>query len=93
MLVTPFDYQLKGAAQMDQSLEGPFKFFFLGDRMGMGKTLTTTLALWLKKDEPGMALVVAPASVCAQWVSDVHRYFDEVSNLARTDHVDTERRS
>ncbi|OAG43839.1 hypothetical protein AYO21_02066 [Fonsecaea monophora] len=81
MVVKPYDYQLKGAAQMDWCLEGPFKFFFLGDRMGMGKTLTTTLALWMRKDEPGMSLVVAPASVCAQWVRDIHRYFDEEHGL------------
>jgi SNF2 family DNA or RNA helicase len=48
--------------------------------MGMGKTLTSTLAMWLRKDEPGMSLVVAPASVCAQWVDDIHKYFDEVSS-------------
>ena len=50
----------------------------IGDQMGLGKTLLAVLALWLCKDEPGISLVVAPASICYQWVYTIERAWSEV---------------
>ena len=79
MLIEPYPFQLKAAAQIDFCCEGPFRGIILADRMGMGKALTRTLATWLRRNEPGMSLVVAPATVCSQWVREIHKYFAEVS--------------
>lgn len=45
----------------------------LADDMGLGKTLQA-LALLCHRASEGPALVVAPTSVCANWVSESHRF-------------------
>lgn len=41
------------------------------DEIGVGKTLLAILALSLVQNDPEFSLVVAPKSVCAQWVSQI----------------------
>jgi len=45
----------------------------LADDMGLGKTIEA-LALILLRTAQGPSLVVAPTSVCANWVSETHRF-------------------
>jgi len=45
----------------------------LADDMGLGKTLQT-LALLLARQDEGPALVVAPTSVCANWLEECLRF-------------------
>ncbi len=45
----------------------------LADDMGLGKTLMT-LAVLLERTAGGAALVVAPTSVCSNWVSEAARF-------------------
>lgn len=78
MLITPHDYQLKGAAQADWACKGPFKGIMVGHEMGVGNTLLAILAMWLCRDDPGMCLVVAPVSLCGQWVTTIERSWEEV---------------
>ena len=56
MTVTPHDYQLVAANQADFLCKSPYKGMFLGDGMGVGKTLSAILAMWLVKDEPGFSI-------------------------------------
>jgi SNF2 family DNA or RNA helicase len=45
----------------------------LADDMGLGKTVQA-IALLLKRQNEGPALVVAPASVCSNWISELERF-------------------
>ncbi len=45
----------------------------LADDMGLGKTIEA-LALILLRASQGPTLVVAPTSVCANWISEIHRF-------------------
>jgi SNF2 family DNA or RNA helicase len=45
----------------------------LADDMGLGKTVQA-IALLLRRSGDGPALVVAPASVCANWISELERF-------------------
>ncbi len=45
----------------------------LADDMGLGKTLQA-LALLVERAEKGVALVVAPVSVCRNWIKEAHRF-------------------
>ena len=80
MLLKPHDYQLKGANQIDHLCEGIFRGAIVGDQMGLGKTLTSVLVIRKRRDEPGMDLVVAPASVCEHWKETMERVFELVSS-------------
>ncbi|KAK2762298.1 hypothetical protein FQN54_001308 [Arachnomyces sp. PD_36] len=53
--MTPHEYQLKGAAQIQEGCEGPFRGLLLGDEMGLGNTLTACLALYHVREESGMS--------------------------------------
>jgi SNF2 family DNA or RNA helicase len=81
MSIVPHTYQLKGAAQIDWACRGPFQGIMIGDAMGLGKTLQAILAMWLCRDEPGMSLVVAPASLCSQWIRSIETSWEEVRFL------------
>jgi len=35
--------------------------------------------MWLQRDEPGFSMVIAPKSVCLQWVDEISEAWDEVS--------------
>jgi superfamily II DNA or RNA helicase len=59
----------------------------LADDMGLGKTVQT-LALLLHRAGDGPALVVAPTSVCANWVAEAHRF---APTLQVSDHGDGDR--
>ncbi|NUP05222.1 MAG: DEAD/DEAH box helicase [Polyangiaceae bacterium] len=45
----------------------------LADDMGLGKTVQI-IALLLRRSEEGPALVVAPTSVCSNWISEIERF-------------------
>lgn len=45
----------------------------LADDMGLGKTIQS-LAMLIDKAPQGPSVVVAPASVCANWVSEMHKF-------------------
>ncbi len=45
----------------------------LADDMGLGKTIEA-LALILHRAAQGPTLVVAPTSVCANWIAEIHRF-------------------
>jgi len=49
----------------------------LADEMGLGKTVVA-LALLLQRQEEGPALVVAPTSVCFNWVREAARFTPEL---------------
>jgi len=53
----------------------------LADDMGLGKTVQT-LALLLSRAEIGPALVIAPTSVCANWVAEAARFAPSLRVLA-----------
>lgn len=78
MTITPHAYQLKAAGQADWLCEEPFGGILVGDGMGLGKTLTSIIAMYLRRDEPGMSLVLCPASLCAQWVETIEKSWSEV---------------
>ncbi|OBT86747.1 hypothetical protein VE02_06278 [Pseudogymnoascus sp. 03VT05] len=73
MTVVPHAYQLKAAAQADFLCDGPFGGIMIGDGMGLGKTLMAIIAMYLRRNEPGMLLVLCPASLCTQWVETIHK--------------------
>lgn len=79
MPVAPHDYQLKGAAQIEYMCKGPFRGCLVGDPMGLGKTLQAILSMMPIRDDPGLILVVCPASLCKQWVQSIHGAFSDVS--------------
>ncbi len=57
----------------------------LADDMGLGKTVQT-IALLIHRASEGPALVVAPASVCANWISELERFAPSLSavNLSQS---------
>ncbi|KAI1608299.1 P-loop containing nucleoside triphosphate hydrolase protein, partial [Exophiala viscosa] len=77
MLVTPHDYQAKGAAQIQHCAEGPFRGMILGDGMGLGKTLTGAMAMNIVRDQPGMCLVVCLAKDRVQWHNTITNSWKE----------------
>ena len=63
-----YDYQVRGAlflACRGRSI--------LGDDMGLGKTLQA-LAVMLARSADGPALVIAPTSVCGNWLAEILRF-------------------
>jgi len=80
MPTIPHDYQRKGAAQIDFSCKSPFRACLVGDPMGLGKTLQAICSMKAIEDEPGIILVVCPASLCIQWVQSIENAFEEVSD-------------
>ncbi len=64
----------------------------LADDMGLGKTLQSLAVLQARKDE-GPALVVAPTSVCANWIAEAARFTPELDvveyrGAGRTDRLE-----
>ncbi len=49
----------------------------LADDMGLGKTLQA-IAILLKKAEHGPSLVIAPTSVCHNWINEIHQFSPEL---------------
>jgi superfamily II DNA or RNA helicase len=66
------DYQLAGFRWLMRLAASGFGAC-LADDMGLGKTLMT-LAVLLERAAGGAALVVAPTSVCSNWVSEAARF-------------------
>ena len=65
-------YQREGflwLARLDQAHAGAC----LADDMGLGKTLQA-ISLMLARANEGPCLVVAPTSVCANWISEIQRF-------------------
>ncbi|MFA8450179.1 MAG: DEAD/DEAH box helicase [Bacteroidales bacterium] len=50
----------------------------LADDMGLGKTIQT-LALLLKKANEGPSIVIAPASVCFNWINEFKKFTTEIT--------------
>ncbi len=66
------DYQLEGFRWLMRLGESGFGAV-LADDMGLGKTLQT-VALLLQRAAAGPALVVAPTSVCGNWLQEMARF-------------------
>jgi len=66
------DYQFEGYRWMMRLAESGFGAV-LADDMGLGKTVQT-LALLLQRAASGPALVVAPTSVCGNWLLEAARF-------------------
>ncbi len=66
------DYQLEGYRWLMRLGESGFGAV-LADDMGLGKTVQT-LALLLQRADGGPALVVAPTSVCGNWLLEAARF-------------------
>ena len=79
ILLPPWDYQLKAAAQIDRNCEGRFGGLILADPMGLGKTLTGTLAMWMRRRHPGMSLVIAPSAMTKIWYDVIRGLWKDVS--------------
>jgi superfamily II DNA or RNA helicase len=69
---TLWPYQVEGFEWL-MRLAGAGFGACLADDMGLGKTLQTIAAL-LARAEQGAALVVAPTSVCGNWVDELQRF-------------------
>jgi len=78
MALVLHDHQLKGAAQMHFLCNSPFRGGVLADGMGVGKTHTSIAMMHLVKDEPGFSMVVAPKTLCLQWVDAIENAWQEV---------------
>ncbi len=52
----------------------------LADDMGLGKTIQA-LAVILRRSEQGPSLVVAPASVCRNWVKEIEKFAPSLSTI------------
>ncbi len=66
------DYQVEGFRWM-MRLAAWGAGACLADDMGLGKTLQT-LAVLVARAQEGPSLVVAPTSVCANWLEEAHRF-------------------
>ena len=66
------DYQLEGYRWLMRLAESGFGAV-LADDMGLGKTVQT-LAMLLQRSQGGPALVVAPTSVCGNWLIEIARF-------------------
>ncbi|MBK7275675.1 MAG: DEAD/DEAH box helicase [Betaproteobacteria bacterium] len=73
-------YQLEGYAWMARLAHAGLGAV-LADDMGLGKTVQT-LALLLARAAEGPALVVAPTSVCGNWVAETERFAPGLRVLA-----------
>jgi len=70
------DYQLDGYRWLMRLADSGFGAV-LADDMGLGKTVQT-LALLLQRAAGGPALVVAPTSVCGNWLLEAARFAPEL---------------
>ncbi len=59
----------------------------LADDMGLGKTVQT-IALIISRAELGPTLVVAPASVCSNWVSELQKFAPHLKSIHLSHEVD-----
>lgn len=79
MIEVPQPWQSKAAAQVHWLCLSKFRGALVGDEAGVGKTLLALLVLDAVRDEPGLCLIVAPKSVCIQWMQDIERAYKPVS--------------
>ena len=79
MTLVPHLYQPKGAAQIIRACQSPSRGILVGYGMGLGKKMQTVLAMYLLRDEPGVYLVLCPASIAHQWAQTIEGAFEEVS--------------
>lgn len=82
-------YQIEGFEWMSQMAEWGVGAC-LADDMGLGKTLQA-LAVMLERANKGAALVVAPSSVCQNWINEVTRFAPTLNPIlfSRTDRQTT----
>jgi SNF2 family DNA or RNA helicase len=71
MAIVLYNHQLKGVAQMHFLCNSTFRGGVLADGIGVGKTHSAISAMFLVKDDPGFSLVVAPKTLCLQWVAAI----------------------
>ncbi len=74
------DYQLEGVNWMNCLSEWGVGAC-LADDMGIGKTMQT-LAMLIKHAPKGPSLVVAPTSVCANWIAEAGRFAPSLNLIA-----------
>ncbi len=79
MVVQPHEHQLLAAAQGHFLCKSSIRGIILGDTTGLGKTLSAILMMWLAKDDAGFSVVVAPKTLCHQWVKQIKGSFKPVS--------------
>ena len=77
------EYQREGFEWMSRHAECGFGCC-LADDMGLGKTVQT-IALLLSRAGLGPSLVVAPASVCGNWLQELHRFAPSLNTLTSLD--------
>lgn len=68
--ISPYDYQIIGMHQLLKN-----KYFILGDKMGLGKTLQTIYALFIEELSP--ALIISPATLKYNQVYEINKYLNE----------------
>lgn len=73
------DYQLQGYAWLAR-LAAWGAGACLADDMGLGKTVQS-LALLLSRAADGPALIIAPTSVCMNWIDEAHRFSPTLNPL------------
>ncbi|KAH4359991.1 hypothetical protein HBH99_256320 [Parastagonospora nodorum] len=79
MKYQPHPWQAKGAAQGHYLCEHKdFKVFYCGDEMGLGKTLLAIMMAKLVQSKPGFCVVVAPKTICGQWLKEIAGAFHKV---------------
>lgn len=77
----PHDYQRRGAGQLDYLTKSNFKAAILGDEMGLGKTVQALMVLHQNSSMGRVAVVVAPLSVCQQWVETDKKFWEPEHRL------------
>ena len=73
------DYQLEGFQWMSRMIEWGAGVC-LADDMGLGKTVQA-IALLLARAQHGASLVVAPTSVCGNWLEEIQRFAPQLNPI------------
>ncbi len=84
-------YQQDGFAWMTRLAHAGFGAC-LADDMGLGKTLQS-LAVLLTRAADGAALIVAPTSVCGNWIAETLRFAPSLNVSLFSEYADTERQA
>ncbi|ERT00990.1 hypothetical protein HMPREF1624_02226 [Sporothrix schenckii ATCC 58251] len=86
--IHPFPHQVEAAAAMLSARKSKFKGLILADPPGLGKTLSSLMAIAASdRTGRGPCVVVVPTSCCSQWVAEARRF---LSNAVRVILVTTE---
>lgn len=67
-----------------QTVENEAKGVIIGDPPGLGKTLSTLMAISASRTQGyGPSVIVAPPSCCQQWMREINAFFEKVSIYER----------